>query len=123
MTASNTCGRFKTINIKTTIVATMCANKKLEVSFDEILKTKNFFEKKLKDSNLQGKVEWGSEAIKDLKREDDSFFIGEQFVNCTGDWIKINDVLAYCDVDTLGYIFEYQDIIQNKKSSQDMERI
>ena len=101
----------------------MYANKKLEVSFDEILKTKNFFEKKLKDSNLQGKVEWGSEAIKDLKREDNSFFIGEQFVNCTGGWIKINDVLAYCDVDTLGYIFEYQDIIQNKNSSQDMGRI
>ena len=108
-------GTFKIITAKQVIAGTMYANKKLEVSFKEVNQMRDFFDKKLKESQTEGYAQWDSESIKDIKREENSFFIGENFVNCIDGWKKIQYVLSYYDLKLLNFLFEYEDILKNKE--------
>ena len=113
-------GAFITIDFETVLAGAMKANRKLEISYDEIKKMQNFFNKKLEETETLGYAKFDSESIKDIKQYNKSFFIGENFVNCVDGWDKIEEILSYCDVNTLMFIFEYQDLIDSKKQSKDL---
>ncbi|MBO4413030.1 MAG: hypothetical protein J5779_03345 [Clostridia bacterium] len=115
-------GAFITIDFETVLAGAMKANEKLEVSYDEIKKMQNFFNKKLEETETLGYAKFDSESIKEIKQYNKSFFIGENFVNCVDGWKKVEEILSYCDVNTLLFIFEYQDIINSKKNNKGLDK-
>lgn len=113
-------GTFKEISAEIVIASTMYAHNKLEVNFDELGKTRTFFYKKLKDTQTNGCVEWDSEGIKRLKRENNIFYIGNNSVNCS-DFGKIENILSYCDINELNFVFELKDKISKKLKSKEFD--
>ena len=112
-------GTFKIINTKTLLAIAMKASGKLELSYKEIIRAKKFLDDKLKKINTPGYAAWGSEDIKDLKREEKSFFVGESFVNCVEGWKKVDDILSFCDLNTLEFMFELENKTKNVQSSRE----
>lgn len=102
-------GTFKIIPAEVVIAGAMYANNRLEISFHEIKKMKDYLDASLRLTNTKGYASWDNDEIKRLSKNHPSFFVGEGFVNCTGGQGRIKDILSYCDMDTLDYIIQYKD--------------
>ena len=91
------------------IAGAMYANNRLEISFHEIKKMKDFLDISLEHANINGYASWDKEEIKRLSKGHPSFLVGEGFVNCIGGQNRIKDILSYCDMTTLDFIIQYKD--------------
>jgi len=107
------------IDTEVIIATAMYVNKKLDVSFKDINKVKDFFYKKLKDTNTNGSIEWCKEGLGRIKREDKSFFVGKNNVYCVDGWERVNGILSNCDKTILDFIFEQEKIVKSKQYSKE----
>lgn len=109
-------GTFKIIPAEVVVAGTMYVNRKLNVTFEEIVKMRKYLSKRLKESNIQGYARFDSEAIMDMQRENDSFIIANKSISCRF-WNRVEDILSWCDTDVLYFLFDYKKKINESVSS------
>ena len=114
---------FVIINAKTVMAITMYAKQKLVVNYDEIDKTVQFLNKKLKDANIQGRACFDEESIKMIIREDDSFAFSGIGVECVSGWDKIQRIMSFCDLELLYWVFELKDKFKTSKYKSSTKEI